>query len=88
VYRHRCVAFSDTSEDGAEHIGIIVESATDDTGAAKLRREVARRVSAELDLAAVRVYVVRPRWLTRTTSGKWQRGLAARRLAAEPAELS
>jgi acyl-CoA synthetase (AMP-forming)/AMP-acid ligase II len=88
VYRRRCVAFSDTSEDGAEHIGVIVESTADDAGGVALRREVARRVSAELDLAAVRVYVVRPRWLTRTTSGKWQRGLASRRLAAEPPSVS
>jgi fatty-acyl-CoA synthase len=31
----------------------------------------------------VRVYVVKPRWLSRTTSGKWQRVLSARRLSAE-----
>jgi acyl-CoA synthetase (AMP-forming)/AMP-acid ligase II len=83
VYRGRCVAFSDVDGDGVEHVGVIVESEHDGAGGAELRREVARRVSAELDLAAVRVYVVRPRWLTRTTSGKWQRTLASRRLAAE-----
>ncbi|GIJ43674.1 hypothetical protein Val02_05600 [Virgisporangium aliadipatigenens] len=83
VYRGRCVAFSDTSDEGAEHIGVIVESVADADGGAALRREVARRVSAELDLAAVRVYVVRPRWLTRTTSGKWQRALAAERIGAD-----
>jgi hypothetical protein len=81
VYRRRCVAFSDTTPDGAEHIGVIVESTADGAAGAELCREVTRRVSAELDLAAVRVYLVRPRWLTRTTSGKWQRGPASRRLA-------
>ncbi|OLB65499.1 MAG: fatty-acid--CoA ligase [Actinobacteria bacterium 13_2_20CM_2_72_6] len=82
VYRRRCVAFSDVDADGTEHVGVIVEA----TGTSdELRREVARRISAELDLAAVRVHVVRPRWLTRTTSGKWQRGLASHRLAAERA---
>jgi fatty-acyl-CoA synthase len=83
VYRQRCVAFSDLDEHGTEHIGVIVEGTATGTGDDELRREVARRVSAELDLAAVRVHVVRPRWLTRTTSGKWQRGLASHRLAAE-----
>jgi acyl-CoA synthetase (AMP-forming)/AMP-acid ligase II len=85
VYRRRCVAFSDVDDNGTEHVGVIVEGTANGAGGDELRREVARRISAELDLAAVRVYVVRPRWLTRTTSGKWQRGLASHRLAAERA---
>lgn len=78
VYRRRCVAFTEEADDGREYAGVIVESA----GAAdEIRAEVARRVAAELDLAQVRVHVVKPRWLTRTTSGKWQRALAAKRIA-------
>jgi fatty-acyl-CoA synthase len=79
VYRRRCVAVAEQTDDGCEYAGVIVESA----GAAdEIRAEVARRVVAELGLAQVRVHVVKPRWLTRTTSGKWQRALAARRVAA------
>lgn len=76
VYRGRCVAFPD----GGEWIGVIVETGEDpDT----VRDEVRRRVAAELDLSQVRVYAVKPRWIPRTTSGKWQRVLAARRVTAE-----
>ena len=31
-------------------------------------------------LHVIRVHVVRPHWLTRTTSGKWQRGATRERL--------
>jgi acyl-CoA synthetase (AMP-forming)/AMP-acid ligase II len=79
VYRQRCVAFTEETGDGQECAGVIVEAAGP---ADEIRAEVARRVAAELDLAAVRVHVVKPRWLTRTTSGKWQRALAAQRIAA------
>jgi fatty-acyl-CoA synthase len=82
VYRQHCVAIAEQSDDGAECAGVIVESA----GAAdEIRAEVTRRVAAELGLAQVRVHVVKPRWLSRTTSGKWQRVLAARRVAAAEA---
>lgn len=77
VYRRRCVAFSDTDTEGGELIGVIVETADDP---ASVCEEVRRTVSAELDLPHVRVYAVKPRWLPRTTSGKWQRVLAARRV--------
>lgn len=84
VYRGRCVAFSEEADDGREYAGVIVES----TQAAEvIRAEVARRVAAELGLAQVRVHVVKPRWLTRTTSGKWQRALASKRIAAGEAEM-
>ncbi|MEU5644534.1 AMP-binding protein [Streptomyces milbemycinicus] len=79
VYRHRCVAFSDTDAEGGERIGVIVET---DADPAPVLAEVRRRVAAELDLSKVRVYAVKPRWIPRTTSGKWQRVLAARRVAA------
>jgi fatty-acyl-CoA synthase len=79
VYRRRCVAVAEQTDDGSECAGVIVESAGP---ADEIRAEVARRVAAELGLAQVQVHVVKPRWLTRTTSGKWQRALAAKRVAA------
>lgn len=82
VYRQHCVAVAGETDDGVECAGVIVESAGP---AGEIRAEVARRVAAELGLAQVRVHVVKPRWLTRTTSGKWQRALAAKRLAASEA---
>ncbi|MEV6319182.1 AMP-binding protein [Streptomyces sp. NPDC051776] len=79
VYRQRCVAFSDTDWDGGERIGVIVEASQDPDW---VREEVRSRVAAELDLSQVQIYVVKPRWIPRTTSGKWQRLLAARRVTA------
>jgi acyl-CoA synthetase (AMP-forming)/AMP-acid ligase II len=84
VYRRRCVAFSE-EDDGGEYAGVIVESTS--IPADQLRAEVARRVAAELGLARVRVHVVKPRWLTRTTSGKWQRALASKRISAGQDEM-
>jgi fatty-acyl-CoA synthase len=84
VYRRRCVAFSE-EDDGGEYAGVIVESTS--VPADQLRAEVARRVAAELGLARVRVHVVKPRWLTRTTSGKWQRALASKRISAGQDEM-
>lgn len=78
VYRRRCVAFTEETVEGRECAGVIVEAAG---AAGEVQAEVARRVAAELGLAHVRVHVVKPRWLPRTTSGKWQRTLAARRIA-------
>jgi acyl-CoA synthetase (AMP-forming)/AMP-acid ligase II len=83
VYRRRCVAFSDTDDEGAERIGVIVETAADPDA---VREEVRKRVAAELDLSRVRVYPVKPRWLPRTTSGKWQRVLAAKRVTTDDTE--
>jgi len=79
IYRRRCVAFSDTDADGGERIGVIVET---DGEPVAVREEVRRRVAAELHLTQVAVYAVKPRWLPRTTSGKWQRVLAARRVTS------
>ncbi|WP_051794534.1 AMP-binding protein [Kibdelosporangium aridum] len=78
VYKRRCVAFSDTDESGTERVGVIVEVAGSGSPDA-VRAEVIRRIAAELSLSDVDVRVVKPRWLTRTTSGKWQRTLAGRR---------
>lgn len=82
VYRRHCVAFTEEADDGSECAGVIVEATR---AVDEIRAEVARRVAGELGLADVRVHVVKPRWLTRTTSGKWQRALAAKRIAAAAA---
>jgi len=79
VYRRRCVAVAEQDDDGSEYATVIVESAS---AAGEIRAEITRLVAAELGLAQVRVHVVKPRWLSRTTSGKWQRALAAKRVAA------
>lgn len=81
VYRKRCVAFPDVDDEGRECMGVIVETAGS-AESSELRDEVARRVAADLGLSCVRVHLVGPRWLTRTTSGKWQRTLAAKRISA------
>lgn len=80
LYQKRCVAFP-ASDGYMERMGVIAEvgggTATDD-----LRRQITRRIAGELSLSQVDVHLVEPKWLTRTTSGKWQRSLAAQRIAA------
>lgn len=83
VYRGRCVAFSETDPDIGEHIVVVVEAASGNREPDLLRADVVRRVATELDLANIQVHVVQPDWLTRTSSGKWQRRLARKRLAEE-----
>ncbi|GIG68823.1 AMP-binding protein [Phytomonospora endophytica] len=77
VHRGRCVAFADAD---SEHIVVVAELRPKADHAAVttgLRVAVADR----LGLAAVRVHAVRPGWLPTTSSGKWQRDLARRRLS-------
>lgn len=89
VFRGNCVAVAvpDAEYEGRERIGVIVEdgangvSGVSTTARADLARRVRERVVAEVGVAAVEVYVVDRHWLTRTTSGKWQRLAAAGRLA-------
>lgn len=90
VHRGRCLAFSDTAPDIGEHIVVVLEADARRQDTEQLRSAVARRVAADLGLAAIRVHVVKPSWLTRTTSGKWQRALARKRLAelSRPADLT
>lgn len=85
VYRGRAIAFADTehASDGrvGEYVGLIVESDYPETDYPVLIERVRKQVTAELDLSAVRVHPVSPGFLTRSTSGKWQRLAAAARLA-------
>lgn len=72
VYRQRVVAIADPD---TEHIVVVAES-TARPGTAQhdqLVRTIEGAVTTELGLSAVRVHLVAPRTLPRTTSGKWQR---------------
>ncbi|MFF0488646.1 AMP-binding protein [Nocardia sp. NPDC004068] len=84
IYRAHCVAVAETvsAPDGCDRddIAVIAETTLRDAAAAELAETIERRVTRELGFPHVRVHLVEPHWLTRTTSGKWQRRLAARRL--------
>lgn len=73
VSRGRCVAVADTER---EQILLIAESSLAGEPAAALETDLRRRISAVLDLAAVRVRLVAPHSLPRTSSGKYQRDRA------------
>ncbi|QMU70694.1 AMP-binding protein [Streptacidiphilus sp. P02-A3a] len=85
IYRQRCVAFSDTEADGREVVRVVVEADPRAVSADALAAVIGARVEEELDFSDVRVHVVKPRWITRTTSGKWQRALTRQRLSGESA---
>ncbi|MGW2488750.1 AMP-binding protein [Streptomyces sp. NPDC001606] len=87
VYRKRCVAFSDVAEDGREVVRVVVEADPKQDGPG-LEAEIAARVVREMDFTDVRVHLVKPRWITRTTSGKWQRSRTRERLAELAAETA
>ncbi|MFH9005889.1 AMP-binding protein [Streptomyces afghaniensis] len=80
VYRRRCVAFSDVESDGREVVRVVVEAVPGAAGE-ELAARIRARVESEMDFSDVRVHLVKPRWLTRTSSGKWQRDLTRERLA-------
>ncbi|MCZ7432125.1 AMP-binding protein [Streptomyces sp. WMMC1477] len=80
VYRQRCVAFSDATEEGHEVVRVVAE-AEPKRADAGLEAEIAARVAREMDFTDVRVHLVKPRWISRTTSGKWQRARTRERLA-------
>ncbi|MEE1753798.1 AMP-binding protein [Streptomyces sp. SP18CS02] len=81
VYRKRCVAFSDVEEGGREVLRVVVEADPRSAAGDELAGEIRARVESEMDFSDVRVHLVKPRWITRTTSGKWQRALTRQRLA-------
>ncbi|UGT72450.1 fatty acyl-AMP ligase [Nocardia gipuzkoensis] len=76
VYKGRCTAAIDPD---ADVIALIAESERTGAGADALTEAIRARIAAELGLAAVRVHLVAPRSIPRTSSGKLQR-LAARDL--------
>ncbi|MEV6560782.1 AMP-binding protein [Nocardia sp. NPDC051756] len=79
VYKGRCTAATDP--DGADVIALIAESELTGAAAESLGDRIKAQVAAELGLAAVEVYLVAPRSIPRTSSGKLQR-LAARDLVS------
>ena len=65
---------------GEEYIAVIAETKLADSERDGLARDIRQRVITELGTPNIAVHLVPPRWLTRTTSGKWQRLLALQRL--------
>jgi acyl-coenzyme A synthetase/AMP-(fatty) acid ligase len=77
---------ADTAADGAEVITVLIETAVNDPDeVARLAAEIHAAVcqALDLDLGRVRVHLVDPDALPRTSSGKFRR-TAARELAHEP----
>ncbi|MFI1963163.1 AMP-binding protein [Streptomyces pathocidini] len=86
VFRKRCVAYAGgggAEEDSGEHLGVIAETSQPAESHQELADVIHQRIIRELGALPVRVHVVGPHWLTRTTSGKWQRLRAKRRIAAQ-----
>ncbi|WP_330253454.1 fatty acyl-AMP ligase [Nocardia sp. NBC_00565] len=77
VYKGRCTAATDP--DGADVIALIAESEYTGADADALATRIRARIATELGLPAIEVYLVAPRSIPRTSSGKLQR-LAARDL--------
>lgn len=77
VYKGRCTAATDP--DGADVIALIAECEYTGADADALATRIRARIATELGLSAVEVYLVAPRSIPRTSSGKLQR-LAARDL--------
>ncbi|MEU0874651.1 fatty acyl-AMP ligase [Nocardia brasiliensis] len=77
VYKGRCTAAIDP--DGTDVIALIAETELTGPAADALGERIRAQVAARLGLAAVDVYLVAPRTIPRTSSGKLQR-LAARGL--------
>ena len=82
VYRRHAVAAGQVGPAGEEYIAVIAETSLADDGRDSLARDIRQRVVTELGTPNIQVHLVPPRWLTRTTSGKWQRLLAVARLGA------
>jgi fatty-acyl-CoA synthase len=78
VLRGNCVAVAQNST-GAEHLAVVVEAGRG-VDADELATDLLQTVRKELGLDEVVVHVVPPRWIPRTTSGKWRRGAARRQL--------
>ncbi len=80
VYRRRAVAAGQAGPAGEEYLAVIAETNLADSERDGLARDIRQRVITELGTPNIQVHLVPPRWLTRTTSGKWQRLLALQRL--------
>ena len=81
VYKRNCVAFADIQDEGSERLVVVVEAAAK-VGAHLLVDQVQDMVRTGLDVNAVCVHAVPPRWIPKTTSGKWKRGAAREQIMA------
>jgi fatty-acyl-CoA synthase len=77
VHRRRCVAFARVDRDGAESVVVAAESRVHRCGSEteRLSRRIRRAVAENLGVGPVRVLLVPPGALPRTSSGKFQRSL-------------
>jgi fatty-acyl-CoA synthase len=78
VHRGHAVAFSSTDANENEYLTVIAETKV--TTDLELAERIRLKVGTELGLTAVRVHLTQPGKLPRTSSGKWQRGLARKLL--------
>jgi fatty-acyl-CoA synthase len=81
IYQERCVAFGLDGSSG-ERMGVAIETDLADARArARLAASVWTRVSSHLGIQDLDVYLLKPRSLPRTSSGKYQRLLTRTHLA-------
>ncbi|WP_280382543.1 AMP-binding protein [Nocardia wallacei] len=82
VYHGHVVAFADNAVGDGERIGLIAETELPENQHPLLINRIRDHVAAGIGTARIAVHPVPPHFLTRSTSGKWQRLAAAERLAA------
>ncbi|PXX58103.1 acyl-CoA synthetase (AMP-forming)/AMP-acid ligase II [Nocardia tenerifensis] len=82
VYHGHLVAFADTAADGGECIGLIAETDLPEHRHCELAKTIRERVAATIGTTRIEVHPAPPHFLTRSTSGKWQRLSAAERIGA------
>jgi fatty-acyl-CoA synthase len=79
VYKRRCAAFAD-GDPARERIVLVAETnLVREEDRTRLKRELGEAVRGALGLDELDVYLLKPRAIPRTTSGKLQR-LATRRM--------
>ena len=76
VHRGRCVAFAD----GETETIVVVAEVPRSFDPAAVTADLRVAVAEGLGLARVDVHAVKPGWIPQTSSGKWQRDLARRRI--------
>jgi fatty-acyl-CoA synthase len=86
----RCVAFGiPDGQKGTESAVVIAESDSHcGPPAEKLAREIAQNVTSVFDIALADVFIVEPRWLQKSTSGKIARGRNRDRYLEERATIN
>jgi acyl-CoA synthetase (AMP-forming)/AMP-acid ligase II len=77
----RLVAFGvEDPESGTEQVCVVAETAeTTETGLKVLRRKIGE-AGIRIDVAIARVYLVPPRWLVKSSSGKLSRKMNKKRV--------